>query len=277
MDEVKLFKSFEAQKSTAEYSRHMLRKLTLKSMSLTCDIHNSNDWVRFPYYHHVFDDEKIDFERQLKYLKNFGDFISLTEACAMLKESSKINGRYFCVSFDDGFANCASNMAEVSVSLEVPVMIYIPTKFIGFKPTSENIQELEVFKNKGNPPVRFLDWKECKELLEHNVEFGSHTVNHVALTGLSVNELENELENSKKVIEDNLGVECLHFACPWGRPNIDFDILNIAGQMKSAGYQSFATTQRGKMDKEFDYLFNIKRDHLLASWENYQLKYFFSR
>ena len=97
------------------------------------------------------------------------------------------------------------------------------------------------------------------------------------MAGLSVNELENELENSKKVIEDNLGVECLHFACPWGRPNIDFDTLNIAGQMKSAGYQSFATTQRGKMDKEFDHLFNIKRDHLLASWENYQLKYFFSR
>ncbi len=257
--------------------RMKAREGAIYALSHLKSIGDSSNWIRFPYYHHVFDDEKADFHRQLTYMKNFGEFISMDDACSMLEESDKINGRFFCLSFDDGFANCATNMVDVTESLEVPVIVYLPTKFMGYVPNEKNIDELEVFNVEGNPPVKFLTWEECIGLLGKGVDFGSHTVNHVALKNLSKDSLKEELGKSKSEIEINLGKECIHFACPWGRPDIDFDRELMPDLMNEFGFRSFSTTSRGKMDHISNDLCHIKRDHFLASWQNFQIKYFLSR
>ena len=36
-----------------------------------------NNCIQFPFYHYVFDDQRKNFEDQIRYMKKFGDFISL--------------------------------------------------------------------------------------------------------------------------------------------------------------------------------------------------------
>ena len=45
------------------------------------------------------------FERQIRYLKNFGEFIELNDATNLLNSGEEIKGRYFCLTFDDGYSS----------------------------------------------------------------------------------------------------------------------------------------------------------------------------
>ncbi len=275
MTPVRTYEDFTNKKSITEKVRAGLRKsFILASARVSNKTFLNGNWIQFPYYHHVFDDEKLGFERQLKFLSNYGEFISMDQSLELLKEPSKIDGRYFCVGFDDGFSSCGSNMVEVTESLDIPVIVFLPTSFVGFYPEEDNLDMLSAFKNSGNPPMDFLSWLECKDLLSRKVSFGSHTVSHVPLKELTDQQLKYELKQSKQEIEEKLDIECIHFACPWGRPNIDFDVNSIKEIMIECGYQSFSTTERGVMSTDFSNPYHIRRDHLLANWENFQLKYF---
>ena len=78
------------------------RNLAIAVQSINRNINNTNKLIRMFFYHHIFDDEKLGFERQLKYIKNFGEFISIDDLASMVQGNEPIDGRYFCLSFDDG-------------------------------------------------------------------------------------------------------------------------------------------------------------------------------
>lgn len=275
MKEVTTYREFTKQEGLKDKLRHLARNSALRVLSKRRKIDRSGDWIQFPYYHHVFDDEIKGFDRQLKYLRNFGDFISMDQAVEFIQGDASLNGRYFCVSFDDGFRNTRSNMLEIMEKMGVPVIIYLPTDYIGMdSENSEDRAQIEQFYPEDPKIVSFLSWSDCREMLHHKVSFGSHTLSHANLSKLDPSEISTELEKSKAKIEEELGVVCSHFACPWGRTGIDFDPEITTDLSKRLGYQSFATTDRGRMKKGDD-LFQVKRQHLLANWDTYQLKYFF--
>src|SRR5438067_1402638 len=197
----------------------------------------------------------------------------MDEACDLIEGEKNINGRFFSVSFDDGFYNCFSNMLEITTNLDVPVIIYLPTNYIGLDVDNPvDNKKINNFYPEDPKQVPFLTWEQCRSMLPHKVSFGSHTCNHANLSKLGKDEIKFELENSKLQIEQKIGIVCRHFACPFGRPGIDFDPQVTLPITKAAGYRSFATAARGKMRKADD-LFMIKRQHLVANWGNYQLKY----
>jgi peptidoglycan/xylan/chitin deacetylase (PgdA/CDA1 family) len=275
MTEVTTIKEFKSKEDRKKKLRYIARNLAIQTLSLKKSISKNNNCIQFPYYHHVFDDENKGFEKQLNYLKNYGDFISMDQASTLLNNEKTINGRYFCVSFDDGFRNTYSNMLEVTDKLDIPVIVYLPTNYIGLN--AEIPVDLEIIKqfHPEDPKlVPFLSWNDCREMLNHNVSFGSHTLNHSNLSKISTEEIKVELQKSKEIIEKKLMVSCYHFACPWGRAGIDFDPAITTDIAAKLGYKSFATTDRGIM-KNGDDLFLLKRQHLLANWGNNQLKYFF--
>lgn len=277
MELIKTFKEFTYGEPVSNKLRAFARNTAIGILSVKESVSKTNNWIRFPYYHHVFNDEKKGFQRQLKYLKNFGEFISMDEVVKMLDGDLPVDGRYFCVSFDDGYRCCYTNMMEITASLNIPVIIYLPTDYIGLSENNE--ADIQMIKDNlpGNPKLlSFLSWEQCREMLAHKVSFGSHTKTHANLKKLSEEEIRQELRTSKLIIEKELNIPCDHFACPWGRVNISFDPQITTPVSKELGYKTFATTDRGKMQKGDD-LFLIKRDHLLAQWGNFQLKYFFSK
>ena len=56
-------------------------------------------------------------------------------------------------------------------------------------------------------------------------------------------------------------------------PSLQFRISSSAAAIKS-GFQTVVTTVRGSIQKGDD-PYTLKREHLLAKWGNYQIRYFF--
>jgi len=274
MKVIETYKDFNSNNSINQRFRRLSRNTAITALSFGKDISARQNCIQFPYYHHVFNDEKKGFYKQLKYLKNFGDFISMDEAVDFINGNG-FNGRYFCVSFDDGFYNTYANMLEITDALDIPIIIYLPTNFIGLKSdNSDELQKIVGFYPEDPKVIPFLTWEHCREMLHRKVSFGSHTSNHVNLSKKNVQEIKIELSESKEIIEAKLEIECNHFACPWGRIGIDFTPSITTEIAKQIGYKSFATTNRGIM-RNGDDPFTLKRDHLLANWGIPQLKYFF--
>ena len=260
-------------------ARSILRDITVFLLSMFSKDDNSKEWIRFPFYHHVFDDERKDFDRHLSYMKNQGDFISIDDVVNIFEQKKEIGGRFFCVSFDDGFKNCVTNALPLLVKHACPAAFFLPAGCIGREQDvkKEILEEFFITSADAYPfPVEFLDWEDCRKLLDEGMLIGSHTFKHSMLKDISENKVNEEMLRSKKIIEENLAVTCRHFCCPWGIPGKHFR-RNIDPKMaKETGYRSFLTAERGLNYKLTDPYF-IKRDHLIAKWGIYQLRYFFSK
>jgi peptidoglycan/xylan/chitin deacetylase (PgdA/CDA1 family) len=81
----------------------------------------------------------------------------------------------------------------------------------------------------------FLTWSEVREMAAAGIEFGSHTVTHPILTTLTDAQLRDELTESKRTIESELGRECYSFAYPNGG-YADFGAREMAA-LETAGYR----------------------------------------
>ncbi len=224
--------------------------------------------IIFPFYHHVFDDEVENFTLQLKFMKNYGDFISYHDSIKIIKTGFSKKDKYFCLSFDDGFKNIVNNVADICLNNQIPVNFFIPTDFIDNKRSDSG----KIFFNNDKLSVEFLSWKDCKKISNENLfTIGSHSVNHNLISKLSIDNCLFEVVESKKKIENELKISCEHFAPPVGDYSLDRD-LNI---IKEAGYKSLSSTKRGLMCKDYNDIFGIKRHHLLANWDTRYLNYFF--
>ncbi len=91
---------------------------------------------------------------------------------------------------------------------------------------------------------RMMTWQQIMEMSASSlVTFGGHTVTHPILTRVGSQQAQNEIMDSKKKIESELGgVELKYFAYPNGKPeDINEQIKN---QLKDAGYSlAFTTSQ----------------------------------
>lgn len=229
-----------------------------------------NEFIIYPFWHHVFEDEIKNFKFQLDLMKNYGDFISYEDSIKILTEGLKPKEKYFCLSFDDGFKNIYENVVEIFLKKNIPCMFFIPTSFL------DNLRDDagKIFFNSSDINIEFLSWKECEEIASESIfDIGSHSINHKLISTLTNDECAVEVEMSKNIIEDKLKIKCNHFAPPVGNYSINRDLKIV----KNSRYKSLSTTIRGKMDKNNSDVFALKRHHLLANWNSNFLKYFFSK
>ncbi len=68
------------------------------------------------------------------------------------------------------------------------------------------------------PQRRFINWEEAKEMAAAGMEIGAHTHTHPLLSRLSSTEQQFELQQSKTLIEQNLGTPVTSLAYPNGSP-----------------------------------------------------------
>ncbi len=101
-----------------------------------------------------------------------------------------------------------------------------------------------------------LTWDEIIQLSKDPlVTIGAHTKNHLALAHLSEDECYNEIINSKKEIEDRIGLEVKHFSYPFGKSSqVGTREFNIANEI---GFSTSTTTRLANV-------FSEHRDHQQA-------------
>ncbi len=268
------YREFTAHWGARQRFRSAARDAAVALLSLRRSIAKTSRWIGFPYYHHVFDDERAGFARQLKYMRRFGEFISLDDALSLLESCMPIDGRYFCITFDDGFRNVITNAAPITNEHKVPLAVFIATSFIA-EPGNENQPRGDFFEYEG-AAMEFLSWNQVRALHNDQCTIGSHTVSHLRLKGATESHVVQELNESRTRIEAETGAECRHFCVPYGRPNFDFDPAIHVKLAAQAGYRSFLTTRRGlnRRAAPGDPIV-LNRDHMLASWNLAQVRYFF--
>lgn len=83
----------------------------------------------------------------------------------------------------------------------------------------------------------FLSWKEIAEMLRAGMSFQSHSHDHVDLSRLPPRELERQLGNSKRLLEDRLGSAVDFLAVPYGL--LSKQVLRVAGQV---GYRAVCSS-----------------------------------
>ncbi|HKQ80556.1 MAG TPA: polysaccharide deacetylase family protein [Blastocatellia bacterium] len=133
------------------------------------------------------------------------------------------------------------------------------------KPLSEEVRDATIerlafdlkVKPPERPPVEYgaMNWRQAREMVDSGVEFGSHTLTHPILTGLSDDRLREEVSQSRDRIQSALGRKVETFCYPNGDydPRAQFEVAR-------AGYQCAVTTEVGLNNRGSDPL-ALRRIH----------------
>lgn len=113
------------------------------------------------------------------------------------------------ITFDDGFKNLYFYLPRLIEDFNFKPIVFIVTGFIGRE------SNWDVWINR----EEHLNINEIKYLSKLGVIFGSHTHNHYLLTALDEKLLKNELDYSKKLLEDLTGKEVKYLSYPFGKYN----------------------------------------------------------
>lgn len=128
----------------------------------------------------------------------------------------------------------------------------------------KNIQRLEeqLHISKDEKPQNImLKWPMIKEMYNHGISFGAHTVTHTILTALPIDSVRKEVYQSKEAIEDILKVPICLFAYPNGKGE-DFN-SEVKEIIKDAGFLGAVTTIFGT-NRGFQDEFELKR---IITWD----------
>jgi peptidoglycan/xylan/chitin deacetylase (PgdA/CDA1 family) len=126
------------------------------------------------------------FTAHLAYLHEHGyQPVTLKAALAYLEQDAPLPFRPLCITFDDGYADFLSLAWPALHQHEYPATVFIIPSHVGYG--------------------AFMDWAEISEMAASGIAIGSHTLDHVSLRGLDPEELRRQLQDSKEMLEKNVG------------------------------------------------------------------------
>ncbi|MBF0182606.1 MAG: polysaccharide deacetylase family protein [Magnetococcales bacterium] len=260
--------------------RNRLRDSAVFLLSLRAASPVGRRAVRILCYHHLFDDERAGFDRQLRYMKNLGEFLSLEDGVALLRSGNPIDGHYFCFTFDDGYRNCLSNAVPILHEHGATAAFCVVSELAGLAPGADpdpallaRILGFSLDPNRWR--VEFLSWEECRQLRHAGMTIVAHSLTHRRLASLTPDQASAEMRGSMEEVRSRTGEQSLHFAAPFGRPERDFLPDRDPGLAREVGLRSFLTLESGPNCRGAD-PFRLKRNHLLPWWGDFQMKYFFA-
>jgi peptidoglycan/xylan/chitin deacetylase (PgdA/CDA1 family) len=145
------------------------------------------------------------------------------------------------VTFDDAFRSSTSVLPELR-DLGVPVTIFACTGFADRGGAPLLIAELDSQDPEDLEGLRTMSWDELRALAADGITIGSHAVSHPHLTRLDDDQLEFELRESKRRVEDELGRPCPLLAYPFGEHD-----ERVRAAARAAGYErAFGLTGLGE-------------------------------
>ncbi len=192
---------------------------------------------------------QASFREQMSYLRDHATVLGLD---ALLSGSWPDDRTAIkcAITFDDGYASVYQWAFPILHEFGFPATVYLVADAIGdHQPKCSN--EFEGLY----PDESMLRWTEVREMQRYGLSFGSHLLHHYDLTSLKDEQARNELEGSKKLIEDRTGETCSSFCYPWGK----HDRRSVEA-VRNAGYSNavIAIQGRWKKNQELD-LFRVPR------------------
>ena len=176
-------------------------------------------------YHHLEESGNVVrpeyFRQHMEYLKKFKyNVIGVDELIEGIKSGRRFPHNNVVITFDDGYVDNYVYALPILKEYHYPFMLAIISDLIGKE--------------------GFLTWDQVKEMAQAGAIIVSHSRTHAYLPMVSREKQYDEIVNSKKIIEQKLGIRVKYFVYPIG--GFTGDIKKI---VKEAGYEAAFTTNRG--------------------------------
>lgn len=254
-----------------ESLRAFARRSTL-SVAAALNRQFADRFVRCLYCHYVFDDQVADFENLIVRIKALGTFVDTDTVLEMLAGHRMVDGRFFHLSFDDGFRNTFTNALPILRRHAVPAIFFVPSNLVGANWDRTRSYCLDITHYRA--VIELLQWDDLKAMLDLGYEIGSHTRTHVRFSDMSQqqNRLQDEILGSKEELESNLRYRCRYISWPYGRLS-DADASSV-GFTKTAGYDACFGAFRGTVVPGKTDRYRIPRHHFEPQWPSAHVAYF---
>ena len=152
-----------------------------------------------------------DFEQQLAYLHTH-DYtaLSLEQAIADLDGDRQAPQRSVLVTFDDGYADTLHVALPRLQAYGMRATLFVITGYIG---------QSNRWNTRACYDVQHMTWDELRLWYENGCDVGGHSHLHHCMTRLSLEELQETVEQNKHLLEQETGSAPRAFAYPYGRFN----------------------------------------------------------
>ncbi len=224
-------------------------------------------------WHHDNDADGERFFKLLKELQAYCKFVKFEEAVRLIINHEKVSQPTVAFTFDDGWRDCYTQIAPQLEKFGVNAMFFINPNFADAADNNDEAYIKDFTEVTTKSPGKLpMTWAQMKDLQQRGFLIGAHTLDHYCINDDNLEELEHQIGDCKKVIEERLGASCDYFAFPYGR----LEHANPASIDIACKYYKYVFSQS---DHKHYFSFNgkvINRRHFEPFWPIGHVKYFLS-
>lgn len=172
-------------------------------------------------------------DRQMGFLKGSGwQATSLNQLMTFIGSKKTASEKIVVITFDDGLKNFYESAWPILNQHGFSATIFVPTDFIG--------EKSRWYADYGLTPLPSLNWEELRELEKNGIDIESHGCSHRNLAKLTPLEVQQEVKESKEILEQGLGKAVDFFCYPQGGLN-----RHVIEALKNAGYKGATCMEQG--------------------------------
>ncbi|HEY6057885.1 MAG TPA: polysaccharide deacetylase family protein [Candidatus Limnocylindrales bacterium] len=194
-------------------------------------------------YHQITPDPDVRFRKyamtpgrfalQMRWLAVTGHrTISIDDLLAHRRGELPLPARPVLLTFDDGFQDTHDHAIPILHRHGFTAVFYLVTGLVG--------QHSRWLEEERGVSLPLHDWSAARRIEELGFRCGSHSVSHPRLAEVGPSRLANELEESRAMLEDELGRPVLDLAYPHG--SYDERVIEAA---RTAGYRTACSVRIG--------------------------------
>ncbi|RYD59117.1 MAG: polysaccharide deacetylase family protein [Sphingobacteriales bacterium] len=200
------------------------------------------------------------FRKQMAWLHSNGyKAINLQEANSILKGNIADRGKYCILTFDDGYYSWYKYANDILAGYGFKATMFLSTAYVG------ELYDIPDFVLDDND--RPLTWQEVNQMSRNGWSVEAHGHYHHRWDTMSIDDLENDIQTCKELIEQNTGKRTTSVAYPYGSYNTQ--TLQLVKQM---GFEAACTVHDGLLTSPAGNLrlprIEINSSDTIASFQN---------
>lgn len=151
------------------------------------------------------------FKRSIAKIHEYGyHTLRLSDAVDHLRQGKPFPEKSLVITFDDGYQSVFDEAYPVLLEYGMSAMIFLTVgKEVSLRLTTDRLPSLN--------GRSMLSWEQIGDMKRNGIDIGAHTLTHADLTSLPVEHVEEEIYESKSIIEDALSAPVNCFSYPFGR------------------------------------------------------------